>query len=190
MKKIFALMVGFVLLLAGPLLAAPITVENTIAFHTQDITSTGDGTGTLLGYGGSSANRLDRCGDYVKWSQAFVFDPPADNATVKGKLTLSLRDDSTCWLDGSEWAIGWTNTGSWAGGEVDTGNYSYNVGLDNGKLIVTLASLCGDFYIDKAVLNVSYSPATAPVPEPATMLLFGVGMLGVGVFSRKRTKQR
>lgn len=187
MKKICALVIGVGLALAGPLFAAPITVQNTVAFSAQGITSTGDGTGTLLGYGGSSVNRLDKCGDYVKWSQAFVFDPPADNSTVQGKLTLFLRDDSTSWLDGSEWAIGWTNTGSMACGEVDTGNYSYKVGLDNGKLIVTLASALGDFYIDKAVLDVSYSPA--PVPEPSTLLLLGVGMLGVGIFSRKRVRQ-
>jgi len=37
--------------------------------------------------------------------------------------------------------------------------------------------------------NASLSPAPAPVPEPATMFLLGSGLIGVGVFVRRKFKR-
>ena len=44
------------------------------------------------------------------------------------------------------------------------------------------------FYLDEATLNVSYNQA--PVPEPATMTLHGIGMLGAGMAARKRNRKQ
>jgi hypothetical protein len=185
MKKIITMLVVFMFILTGNLIATPVTLENTITFSSAGATSSGDGTGRLISYGYGSVNKLDGCFDYVKWSQTFTFNPPAETDSITGKLHLSLRDDGgRC--DGFEFGLGWTNTGQVFFEEVNTQEYDYNVALDNGQLIVTLASLGGDFYIDSARLGVNYNPA--PVPEPASLLLLGVGLLSVGIFTRKRNK--
>jgi hypothetical protein len=53
----------------------------------------------------------------------------------------------------------------------------------------------GDLLFDVAFLNPEggdshvYSGTTAPVPEPATILLMTVGMVGIGVAGRKRARK-
>lgn len=187
MRKILIILALLVFVFTGSSYGAPITLTNVITFNSAGATSSGDGTASLAGYGRGSVNLLNGSGDYVKWTQAFTFNPSPDNSSVEGKLYIRLRDDSNSWLDGPEFALGWTNTGSWAIEEVDTGTYNYNVILQNGSLTVALASLGGDFYIDSSTLTVNYSSA-APVPEPASLVLVGLGMLSVGFFARKRNK--
>ncbi len=187
MRKSLILTALFIFVFAGSSFGAPITLTNVTTFNSAGVTSSGDGTGSLVDYGRGSVNLLNGSGDYIKWTQAFTFNPSPDTKAIEGRLSLRLRDDSNSWLDGPEFAIGWTNTGSWSIGEVDTRTYNYNVILQNGALTVTLASLGGDFYIDSSTLTVNYSAAT-PVPEPASMVLVGLGMLSVGFLARKRNR--
>ena len=191
MRKVLMVLALFVFIFTGTSFATPISLVNVITFNSTGASSSGDGTGTLdpsSGFGWGSVNLLDGAGDYVKWTQAFTFSPPPDPGSVTGTISIKLRDDSNNWMDGPEFAIAWTNTGSWEIGEVDTGTYNYNVSLNKGSLTVTLASLGGDFYIDSSTLTVNYSSVAAPVPEPASMLLVGLGMISVGFFARKRNK--
>ncbi len=82
---------------------------------------------------------------------------------------------------------GWGNV-NYLEGSSDDINASY---LDDGSFSVVLASLWGDFYIDKPVLEIIYKPsdptaASSPVPEPATMFILGSGLIGVSFVGRKK----
>ena len=59
--------------------------------------------------------------------------------------------------------------------------------LKGEKLTVTVNLGNNDLELYSALLGGSYDqPATAPVPEPATMLLFGAGIAGLAVVGRKK----
>ncbi len=50
--------------------------------------------------------------------------------------------------------------------------------LLDGKITLTLTALSGEYTFDKSVL-------TAAVPEPMTLALFGLGLLGLGTMRRR-----
>lgn len=58
--------------------------------------------------------------------------------------------------------------------------------LSDGLLTGTVSSSSGDFWFKGAQLTVTTAPR---VPEPATLGLFGLGMMGVGMARRRRSQK-
>lgn len=123
--------------------------------------------------------------DYVCWTHHFTV--PCQDITC-GVLSLTLYDDDPA--DNKWWkyelGFGWGEDFSWDFGEVDPGIYSYSVNgdyLEDGTYSVFLKSLGGGFGICQSDLEIICK--TPPAPEPATMSLLGLGILGLAGFRKK-----
>ena len=186
--KLILLALVFMLCAVGAAGATIYTVTDMTQFTPSGTIEAGD----YVSHGWGDVNKLDGISDYVRWNHRFSFDPPADQL-LSATLTISLYDDSEEGDGGflgwrNEYAFGWAESGQWELGEVDTGEFTYGIVnlsfLSDGIFQVTIASLYGDFHIDRSLLTVNYTP----VPEPTTILLVGFGLISLAAFRRNLNK--
>ena len=148
-----------------------------------------------IDHGWGDVNEISNTLDYVVWEH--LFDTSTIGTITSASLTMNISDDEDYnILDPTTWEIALilgedrTIDERWT---ISTDDYNYEINCDylnDGIFKVAIGSLLGDFTINSSILTIEDDvSAAAPVPEPATMLLMGTGLICMVAGKKKFMKK-
>ena len=142
-----------------------------------------------------SVNKTLDFGKSVSWTHNILDQGFSLGSALSATLTIEFRDDAKDpWYAPFEIAL--VQLGSFDGkdgGFVNpTQDWSGALGISSlvklnadGTLFVKVTSTLGDFVINNSVLNVVTKDVAVNVPESSSLVLFGLGLIGLGLMRRK-----
>lgn len=132
----------------------------------------------------------------VSWTHNILDQGFTLGSAQSASLTIEFRDDASDprflsgetalvkigFFDFQDGGIVWNPTVNWT---TELGFNSLANLNANGTLSVKVTSTWGDFLIMNSILDVETKPVNVDVPESSSLMLLGLGLLGLGLMRRK-----